>query len=102
MRRVWAGLLLLGALGLSGGSLAKTQANPPTDAQKAEFYKTCMKIAENDTLCSCKADAALTLIDTDFMAIVISSMKGKTLEAKYSVPYDTYVARSNRICKPGY
>ena len=101
-----AGLMLLGTLGMAGGVLASTRTvaitNPPTATQVAEFYKVCMGIADNETLCSCKADAAPKLIDTDFMAIVIASMKGKTLETKYSVPYDTYVARSNQICKPGY
>ena len=30
----------------------------PTAAQKDEFYRVCMGIAENAELCSCKADAA--------------------------------------------
>jgi hypothetical protein len=77
-------------------------AAPPTAEQKADFYKTCMGIAQDDTLCSCKADAAMTLIDEHFMGVVISGMKGKSpAEADYSA-YNTYVAKSNQICKPNY
>jgi hypothetical protein len=77
-------------------------AAAPTAEQKADFYKTCMGIAQDDTLCSCKADAAMTLIDERFMGVVISGMKGKSpAEADYSA-YNTYVAKSNQICKPNY
>ena len=77
-------------------------AAPPTAEQKADFYATCMGIAQDDTLCSCKADAAMTLIDERFMGVVISGMKGKSpAEADYSA-YNTYVAKSNQICKPNY
>lgn len=84
-------------------ALAATPAlAAPTAEQKADFYKTCMGIAEDDTLCSCKADAAMTLIDERFMGVVISGMKGKApAEADYSA-YNTYVAKSNQICKPNY
>ena len=41
-----------------------------------------MRIAENDTLCSCKRDAAVELIDSDFMTMVISAMKGETLPCR--------------------
>jgi hypothetical protein len=74
----------------------------PTEAQKAEFYATCMGIAQDDTLCSCKADAAMTLIDERFMEIVIASMKGRPTAPEDAVPYNTYVARSNQVCKPNY
>jgi hypothetical protein len=86
-------------------SMGATQAkitNPVTDAQKAEFYKVCMSIAQNQTLCQCKADAAVKLIDTDFMKIVISSMKGASPPESAYNEYDNYVARSNKICKPNY
>jgi hypothetical protein len=74
----------------------------PTAEQKADFYATCMGIAQDDTLCSCKAEAAMTLIDERFMGVVISGMKGKSpAEADYSA-YNTYVAKSNQICKPNY
>jgi len=74
----------------------------PTAEQKAEFYKTCMGIAQDDTLCSCKAEAAMTLIDERFMGVVISGMQGKApAEADYSA-YNTYVAKSNQVCKPNY
>lgn len=95
MKRVMVALLALGML--SGGAQAA-----PTEAQKADFYKTCMGIASDEALCSCKADAAMTLIDEEFMAIVIASMKGKSPPAGQYSAYNTYVAKSNQICKPNY
>ena len=95
MKRVMVALLALGMLGNA------VQA-APSEAQKAEFYKVCMGIAENDALCGCKADAAMTLIDEEFMAIVIASMKGKAPPAGQYSAYNTYVAKSNQICKPNY
>lgn len=77
-------------------------AGPPTEAQKAEFYSTCMGIAQDDALCSCKRDATTQLIDEQFMQIVIAAMKGKTPPDSAAVPYNDYIARSNQICKPGY
>lgn len=94
--RVVAGLLALGLFA------SPAQAAAPTAEQKAEFYKTCMGIAQNDTLCSCKRDAVDGLIDSDFMTIVIASMKGKTAPVDVTVQYDTYIAHSNAICIPGY
>jgi len=92
-------MVALAALGLMVGG---AQAAAPSAEQRADFYKTCMGIAQNDALCTCKADAALTLIDADFMAMVIASMKGKSPpEGQYSA-YNTYVAKSNQICKPNY
>lgn len=77
-------------------------AAAPTPQQKAEFYQVCMGIANDDALCSCKADAAMTLIDERFMAVVIKSMKGGSTAQADAVPYNTYVAKSNQICKPNY
>ena len=74
----------------------------PTAAQKDEFYATCMGIAQDQALCSCKAEAAMTLIDERFMDIVIASMKGRPTAPEDAVPYNTYVAKSNQICKPNY
>ena len=74
----------------------------PTEAQKTEFYAVCMSIAQDDALCSCKADAAMTLIDERFMGVVISSMKGQTPKSDDYVAYNAYVAKSNQICKPNY
>jgi hypothetical protein len=75
----------------------------PTAEQKAEFHAVCMGIAQDETLCSCKADAAMDLIDEDFMALVIDAMQGKRNPSseQYSA-YNTYVAKSNQICKPNY
>lgn len=95
MKRVLGALLALGMV--SGVAQAA-----PSEAQKAEFYKVCMGIASDDALCACKADAAMTLIDEEFMAIVISSMKGKSPPAGQYAAYNTYVAKSNQICKPNY
>lgn len=77
-------------------------AAPPTAAQQDEFYEVCFDIAENQTLCRCKADAAVTLIDAEFMAIVIAAMKGRAPANKSYVAYNEYVGRSNQICKPDY
>lgn len=74
----------------------------PTSAQKAEFHAVCMGIAQDETLCSCKADAAMTLIDEDFMAMVISAMQGGSVPQDQYSAYNTYVAKSNQICKPNY
>ncbi|MGB3337025.1 MAG: hypothetical protein WBA73_07600 [Devosia sp.] len=85
-------------------ALAMTPAlAAPTAEQKAEFYAVCMGIAQDEVLCSCKADAAMTLIDEKFMTMVIGSMKGTItpVEADYRA-YNSYVAKSNQICKPNY
>ena len=74
----------------------------PTAEQKAEFYAVCMGIAQNDVLCSCKADAAMTLIDEDFMAMVIAAMQGGPVPQDQYSAYNAYVAKSNQICKPNY
>lgn len=96
MKQVLVALMALGVM--AGGA----QAAAPTEAQKADFYKTCMGIAQDDALCGCKADAAMTLIDETFMAMVIASMKGKSPPAADYAAYNTYVAKSNQICKPNY
>jgi hypothetical protein len=81
---------------------APVLAAPPTAAQKEEFYAVCMGIAQDATLCGCKADAAMTLIDERFMGVVIASMKGGAPAAADYDAYNTYVAKSNQICKPNY
>ena len=96
MTRVMAALVALGML--TGGAMAAA----PSAEQKADFYKTCMGIASDEALCSCKADAAMTLIDADFMAMVIASMKGKSPPAGEYAAYNVYVAKSNQVCKPNY
>lgn len=77
-------------------------AAAPTAAQKDEFYRVCMGIAQNATLCGCKADAAMSLIDERFMGVVIASMKGGSPAASDYDAYNTYVAKSNQVCKPNY
>ena len=95
------GLMALAALAMLGGP-ALAGAATPTAAQKAEFYRTCVGISQNVELCTCKADAATTLIDEDFMAVVIAAMQGKSPPADSYAAYNTYVARSNQACKPNY
>lgn len=74
----------------------------PTAEQKAEFHAVCMGIAQDEALCSCKADAAMTLIDERFMAMVIAAMQGGSVPQDQYAAYNTYVAKSNQICKPNY
>ncbi|KKB06868.1 hypothetical protein VE25_20555 [Devosia geojensis] len=92
----------LAALVLAAVALAPPALAAPTAAQKAEFHAVCVGISGNDALCTCKADAAMDLIDERFMGVVISSMKGGAPAASDYEAYNTYVARSNQICKPDY
>jgi hypothetical protein len=97
-------ILIAAALSfMASGAMAKTIANPPTEAQLESFYATCIKIAPAaSVLCKCKETAAPKLIDTAFMDVVIASMKGRPLDARYYDAYNDYIARSNMICKPDY
>ena len=91
-------LLVLAALAFS----APAHAAPPTAEQKADFLATCLKVApEAGELCSCKADAAMTLIDTEFMAVVIASMKGKDVPDNLYDTYNDYIAHSTEACGMG-
>jgi hypothetical protein len=92
---VMAGLLALAVL------TAPALAAAPTAAQKAEFYDACVKTSGNVELCTCKAEAAIKLVDQDFMSVVLASMKGKTLEDKYAVAYNDYIVESTRACGMG-
>ena len=96
MRKLILALPLFAAMALPAFAAA------PTAAQKDEFYRVCMSIAQNAELCGCKADAATTLIDERFMGVVIASMKGGSPAASDYEAYNTYVAKSNQICKPNY
>ena len=91
-------IALLPLLALSAPALAA----PPTASQKDEFYAVCMGIAQDATLCGCKADAAMTLIDERFMGVVIASMKGGAPAAADYDAYNISVAKSNQVCKPNY
>ncbi|WEJ58752.1 hypothetical protein [Devosia sp. FJ2-5-3] len=77
-------------------------AAAPTASQKQEFFEVCVGISQNQELCACKADAAMTLIDERFMGVVIASMKGGAPAAADYNAYNTYVAKSNQVCKPNY
>jgi hypothetical protein len=90
-----------------GGAEAKMHlkpiVNPPTQAQLDAFYAACVKVApQASVLCKCKENAAPKLVEADFMDIIIASMKGKPLDAKYYDAYNIYIANSNAICKPEY
>jgi len=92
----------LAALALAAAALTAPALAAPTAAQKAEFLAVCMGISGDEALCTCKADAAMDLIDERFMGVVLSSMKGGAPAASDYEAYNTYVARSNQICKPNY
>jgi len=78
-------------------------AAAPTAAQKADFYATCLKISSDVPLCTCKADAAMKLIDERMMGYVIAGMKGSgNAPQDVQRAWNTYVAKSNQICKPNY
>jgi hypothetical protein len=91
------------ALALFAFTGASAFAAAPTAEQKAEFYQVCVGISSDEALCSCKADAAVKLIDDKFMALVIAAMKGtKNPPADQHAAYNAYVAKSNQVCKPNY
>jgi hypothetical protein len=91
-------LIVLAALAFT----ALAYAEAPTPEQKADFLATCLKVAPAaGELCRCKADAAMTLIDTKFMAVVIASMKGKDVPDEYYDAYNEYIARSTEACGMG-
>lgn len=89
-----AGMALLGI---------PTLAAPITTAQKAAFTKVCLSISQDDALCTCKAEAATTLIDGRMMGYVIAGMQGAgNAPDDVQREWNTYVAKSNQICKPNY
>jgi hypothetical protein len=91
-------LLVLAALAFA----VPAHAAPPSAEQKAEFLATCLKVApEAQELCTCKADAAMSLIDSAFMAVVIASMNGKDVPADLYDTYGDYIARSTEACGMG-
>ena len=97
-------LILAAALALlASGAFAKPITNPPTQAQLDAFYAACVKVAPEATaLCKCKEQVAPKITDSAFMDIIIASMKGKPLDAKYYNTYNDYIANSNKVCKPTY
>lgn len=93
-------VLALVALGLTA---APALAGAPTAAQKAEFHKVCVNISSDEALCTCKADAAMKLIDEKMMTYVIAGMKGAgNAPTDVQREWNNYVAHSNQICKPNY
>lgn len=91
--------LIVAALVLGTGAAL---AAPPTVEQQEQFYAQCLKNSlGNVSLCRCKADAAMTLIDSDFMAVVIASMSGGTPDSKYDVAYNNYIVASTKACGMG-
>jgi hypothetical protein len=93
---------LLTVLAVLAIATAPAYAAPPTTEQKADFLATCLKVApEAGELCRCKADAAMNLINTEFMAVVIASMNGKDVPADLYDTYNDYIARSTEACGMG-
>jgi len=91
--------LAVAGLSMTGAALA----GAPTSAQKAEFTKVCVGISQDQALCTCKADAAMKLIDERMMTYVIAGMKGAgNAPDDVQKQWNDYVARSNQICKPNY
>jgi hypothetical protein len=91
-------LVLIAALAFT----APAYAAPPTPEQKADFLATCLKVAPAaGELCRCKANAAMSLIDTEFMAVVIAAMKGKDVPDSLFETYSNYIARSTEACGMG-
>lgn len=97
-----AGMRILAIALLAMGLASPALAAAPTAVQKQEFYGVCVGISGNTELCTCKADAAMALIDERFMGVVIASMKGGAPAAADYEAYNSYVARSNQVCKPNY
>lgn len=98
MRRL---MLIAGATVLALAPLA-VQAAAPTVAQKEKFLSECLRVSGgNSTLCSCKADMAMKLVDADFMELVLKTMNGQTLPVQYSRDYAVYISKSNAVCAPG-
>ena len=92
---------VMAALAILAALTTPALAAAPSAEQKAQFYDACVKTSGNVALCTCKADAAVQLVDNDFMAVVLASMKGKTLDDKYAVAYNDYIVESTRACGMG-
>jgi hypothetical protein len=93
--RVFVGLIVAGLL------TTPALAAAPSAEQKAQFYQICVATSSNVPLCTCKADAAVKLVDQQFMAVILASMQGQTLAAEYAVPYNDYIVESTRACGMG-
>lgn len=92
-------LLTVAALAFCAPALA---AAPPTEAQLGEFSKLCLKNSGgNGSLCKCKVEQAKKLLDGEFMAVVLTTMEGKSLTEAQNKPYGIYISRSNQVCAPG-
>jgi hypothetical protein len=93
MRALVVGVALLALTGVA-------QAAAPTAAQKEEFYAACTKQGAAE-LCSCKADAAMKIVDSAFMDVIIASIKGKPLAAEHYNTYNDYIVASTQACGMG-
>jgi hypothetical protein len=87
-----------------GGAYAATASTakgaPPTAEQKARFLKACEKYGTT-TVCTCKAEQAMKLVDTDFMEVIIDSINGKATPVGDTLKYGVYISKSNAVCAPG-
>jgi hypothetical protein len=91
------GAVLTGLALMMGTAMAAA----PTAEQKESFHRICVKTSQNEPLCTCKAEAAVKLVDSEFMDVIIGSMSGKTLDPKYNVAYNDYIVESTRACGMG-
>jgi hypothetical protein len=93
-------LMIAALVALVGVSTAASAAAPSSE-QKAAFYKSCVKNGGDQQLCTCKADAAMKLVDSEFMDVIITAMSGGSFLRKYDVPYNDYIVESTRACGMG-
>ena len=81
-------------------SAQAVMAAPPTAEQKARFLKACEKYGST-TVCTCKAEQAMKLVDSDFMEVIIDSINGKATPVNDTLKYGIYISKSNAVCAPG-
>ena len=93
MRAILAGVLLLGLT-------AATEAAAPTAEQRDAFYAACTRQGAAE-ICACKADAAMKIVDSAFMDVIIQSMEGKSLAAEHYTTYNDYIVASTEACGMG-
>lgn len=93
MRAILVGALLLGLTGAA-------QAAPPMAEQRDAFYAACTRQGAAE-LCACKADAAMQIVDSEFMDVIIASMQGQSLAAEHYTTYNDYIVASTQACGMG-
>jgi len=87
-------------------------ASPAAAGAGDDFAAACRKAGGEAALCDCKGAAAAELLDDGLRQLVMLSMtdpdaftaraRDGGLSAEDSRKWNTYIAESNRVCKPGY